>query len=92
MPASGQLTGYFFGDFRFDSSAHWQLLLRVSRSWILQIGVPTGNCKFAVPLCWKMSSVTCTRRSGGVCVRLHVPPFFFTVPCPDNWKVQQQKM
>lgn len=84
-------TGYRRAD-AGAGAAQAQVLLRVSRSVIVQRVVPGGNCNDAVPLDCAASTFASTRRSVVLCVSVKLLPTRFTVPVPVKVVPPQQKV
>ena len=66
-------------------------LLRVSRSPIVHLITPGGNCNEADPLNTLSSSRTRRRRSGALCSKVITFPFFATRAVPVKTVSPQQK-
>lgn len=70
---------------------HWQLLLLVFRSVIVQRITPGGVCKLAVPVLAAKSALISTRRSAVLCSTCTTQPRTATLPLPVKAVPLQQK-
>ena len=70
---------------------HWQVLLLVLRSLIVQRVVPGGVCSEAVPVLAAKSALISTRRSAVLWTISTMQPLTVTVPLPVKAVPLQQK-